>query len=1345
MARPLASRPPEPKPLREPGEPEVRSTGERLARLEAEARALGETPQAAPVHHAMGRLWMEKLGDPRSAAVCFQNAFSLDPRYRPTLEAARRLFASEGAWERALALHRQEEALVEDPEAKAESLRAQARILAAPPLSRTAEAARLVERALSFSPDHPGILEMAAEAAESSGDALGAVRLLLRAAAALKDDVHRAVFLRRALLRLRALRDRPTTASNGSPSLPGPGRVPAATAAAIEELLEESARRLHEADPDDPVAIMALAARARANGAWNELLQLSREEAERSGSAGARLLCAQLALYKLGNPTEALAEVQAGLELAPQDAGLRALQLELLATQRPEDLPGALAARASLATDPSERADSKVAAAALATGPQEQERLLSEALAENPRDAAAVALHVRLLAGRDAAAAAERFAALGQALEEHAPSEAAARYLEAAAWLTRAGRRLEAANLGARVLMLVPHQPAALRLLQRTLPPVGGSQKLARILEEAAEGAAAAAPAAAAELLSRAAALLADSPPASDPGASLPPGVSERPPPAHALKLMERAMALSRDQSGPRWMEAWTLLALRTGDLAALSRALEARAERAEGREAGDLIIEAAELARDAGDDARTADLLRRARKLDPEGAQARSLLLALPSLEAEERLDLLGEEARIAEPARAAGLQAERAALLELAGRADDAVQACALSLSLGGVDLAVLRRLLRLQLRRGDPAAALAVLEQIGHALPEGPARAEAHARAAELCEFRFSDEPRALELYALASAADPGAPLPLAAQARLRVWEGNASAAAALFGKLAAARSGKEKVFALRWAAALRAHQTSADGKAAAHYRALLAEEPGDLPAMAALLELPAAGADKASLRERAELRGRLAGYCQDPRVSALLRARAAEDRLAAGERDQGIADYRRALALNPQDRFSLDAVEEALRAGGERRQLEDHLAFRCGCEEGRTRAALVLQRAELLAEDGRHDEAAAAQREALALDPGLRHAAVAMPQPVAPPRAAVLAQKPAPLPADVASQPQKPAQADKRTTVPPSVPPRSIAALRAQLASPALRPESFRTLSAAFGFAGQTDAAFCATAVLVGLGLATAAEKATYEAATAKAPPPELPPLGEATELAGEGDGGPARELLFGAAPAIARALPAEMAGRADRVKGDNPVQKLSGAIARALGLPRELALFAAKSEPGVVLATLTEPPGLLVGGEVPRRYPPRQQRFLYARALAQIRARSHGLVGLPAAQLLQIVAEVARACLPPGAPAPGLPPPATALGEKLRAALPEAARARLGPLALRVAREGVPSIDALALGLRETAERTALVICGDPGAAISIVAAECPGGLARPEVARLSRFAVSDAYFALRAR
>jgi hypothetical protein len=46
---------------------------------------------------------------------------------------------------------------------------------------------------------------------------------------------------------------------------------------------------------------------------------------------------------------------------------------------------------------------------------------------------------------------------------------------------------------------------------------------------------------------------------------------------------------------------------------------------------------------------------------------------------------------------------------------------------------------------------------------------------------------------------------------------------------------------------------------------------------------------------------------------------------------------------------------------------------------------------------------------------------------------------------------------------------------------------------------------------------------------------------------------------------------------------------------------------------------------------------------------------------------------------------------------------------------------------------------------ALAICGDPAAAISIVCSEVQGGLEKPEVARLARFAVSEAHVTLRGR
>src|SRR5258707_10115456 len=165
-----------------------------------------------------------------------------------------------------------------------------------------------------------------------------------------------------------------------------------------------------------------------------------------------------------------------------------------------------------------------------------------------------------------------------------------------------------------------------------------------------------------------------------------------------------------------------------------------------------------------------------------------------------------------------------------------------------------------------------------------------------------------------------------------------------------------------------------------------RALLADAPGDLEATAELLALIGQDQTAEARRERAELRGRLASRCQDPRVAALLRSESAEDRLAAGERDQGIAEYRRALALNPQDRVALDLVEEALRSSGQKALLAEHLAFRCAFADSETRAALALQQAEIFTEAGRFADAGAAYHQALSSDPdsllavkGARHIA------------------------------------------------------------------------------------------------------------------------------------------------------------------------------------------------------------------------------------------------------------------------------------------------------------------------------------------------------------------------------
>src|SRR2546430_1049579 len=189
---------PVPTSQKDPTDAEVQAAQEVLAQLEAEARALGRIAAAAPVHYAMGRIHIEQLGDQKNAATCYQNAFLLNPQYRPNLEAARRLFAASGRYEKALALHKREEALLKDPNQRAESLRAQARLTAE--MGRPDQAKKLIDEALQIAPEHPALLRAAVEAAQRDGDRAQCARLLLRSAGTTRDPVYKAQLLRRAVL-----------------------------------------------------------------------------------------------------------------------------------------------------------------------------------------------------------------------------------------------------------------------------------------------------------------------------------------------------------------------------------------------------------------------------------------------------------------------------------------------------------------------------------------------------------------------------------------------------------------------------------------------------------------------------------------------------------------------------------------------------------------------------------------------------------------------------------------------------------------------------------------------------------------------------------------------------------------------------------------------------------------------------------------------------------------------------------------------------------------------------------------------------------------------------------------
>jgi tetratricopeptide (TPR) repeat protein len=317
-----------------------------------------------------------------------------------------------------------------------------------------------------------------------------------------------------------------------------------------------------------------------------------------------------------------------------------------------------------------------------------------------------------------------------------------------------------------------------------------------------------------------------------------------------------------------------------------------------------------------------------------------------------------------------------------------------------------------------------------------------------------------------------------------------------------------------------------------------------------------------------------------------------------------------------------------------------------------------------------------------------------------------------------------------------------PEEAIAAQRAWLRLSSA-PEPLHALVKLFLAAQKPDAAFCAAAALSSLRLETPDERAIYQAESKK-PPPVEPPLADGPALRAEGDEGPARELLAAAAAELPTALPTEMsAGRGALVKGDNPVRRVVAALARALGMP-EPQLFLARGEPGAVTPVAGERAGLLVGAEVPRRFSSRQQRFLYARALAHIRRGTHPLAGLSAARLATTTGELIRLAAPHGTDFSQLPRGDAAVAEALARHIGPEARARLAELAARAA-AAETDWEALALGIRESAERAGLVICADPAAALAIVSAEAQGGLEKPEVSRLVRFAVGDGFLAARAR
>lgn len=282
---------------------------------------------------------------------------------------------------------------------------------------------------------------------------------------------------------------------------------------------------------------------------------------------------------------------------------------------------------------------------------------------------------------------------------------------------------------------------------------------------------------------------------------------------------------------------------------------------------------------------------------------------------------------------------------------------------------------------------------------------------------------------------------------------------------------------------------------------------------------------------------------------------------------------------------------------------------------------------------------------------------------------------------------------------------------------------------------------------------------AASLATFSAPGRDPAPPRLAPAvpDEArARLAAPGADGPLARLLSLLAPYLEPLLPADLARHgvtaADRL--DAPVapalREALETAGRLLGARPHVAFLV--SRPGLEVALEnTRPPALLLpaGAEA---LAAGEQLFLAARAV-ELLGHGWSLAGKFSPRDVGILLELA--CRFAGGAPPPLGLPAARAGAFLAAlersvppSVAERARA-LGPAAAEAL--ATTDLAALAAALRRTAARVALLLTGDPGAALAVLShlswpeppAEPPTPLGQPDLRDLADLALSDPFLELR--
>lgn len=330
---PLSTAPPPPQ--APPSPEDAARWQEAIASYDREAKALGADKRAAPLWFEIGRIFEERLLQPRQAASAYQAAFKTDPTFVPVIHAARRLFYDINNWPMVVTLLDSELAVEKRPRTRAALL---------------LERGRILESKLNKGEDAFAAYRTAAEADRAFTPALDALGRMLRARGA---HAELAGALEKAVEALPQGATRAERCLELARLREGVLAQPDQAVAAYKQALES--------DPTSHLALQALerlyARLSRHEELITVLTQLWEAAPNPEETASVPLAVARVARYALADDARAIGVLEKARHRTPRDASiLRALAEVYAAAGRHQEHVEVLLALASTAKDEKQRA-----------------------------------------------------------------------------------------------------------------------------------------------------------------------------------------------------------------------------------------------------------------------------------------------------------------------------------------------------------------------------------------------------------------------------------------------------------------------------------------------------------------------------------------------------------------------------------------------------------------------------------------------------------------------------------------------------------------------------------------------------------------------------------------------------------------------------------------------------------------------------------------------------------------------------------------------------------------------------------------------------------------------------